>query len=271
MSEGGMGAKDEEVVTISCKAVSPRPDNRKMDDEMVLELAESYERTGQTTPVVVRRLMGGTYEMVDGHHRLAAKKLSARLYPDNPDHLSISCIVRNLTDAEAEIQMLVSNIQLPISMADKGRLFERIGMRVDELRASDPQAFSSMDRGQTIAAIASEKGQRVSKATVYRSINEAHAEDGTHEYAGMNERQRKVVSRMRVQQRKTAAKILSDKGSDALDAWLKKLDGDENRITLDACLRRIRSAASEIRHLEKKGVCLDKKTTDLLNAIESSR
>lgn len=266
-----MSEKDEDVISISCKAVSGRPDNRKMDDGMVLELAESFERLGQTTPVIVRRLMGGSYEMVDGHHRLAAKKLAAKLYPKNPDHLSISCIVRNLTDAEAEIQMLVSNIQLPISMADKGRLFERIGMRVDELRAVNPEAYPSMDRGQAIAAIASEKGQKVSKATVYRSINEAHAEDGTHEYAGMNERQRKAVSRMRTQQRKTAAKILSEKGSDALDAWLRKLEGNENRIALDGCLRRIRSAAAEIRQLEKRGISLDKKTTDLLKAIEAGR
>ncbi len=99
----------------------------------------------------------------------------------------------------------------------------------------------------------------------------AHAEDGTHEYAGMNERQQKIVSRMRVQQRKTAAKMLSEKGSDALDAWLQKLGDDENQIALDTCLRRIRSAASEIRHLEKRGVRLGKKTADLLKAIESSR
>lgn len=266
-----MSEKDEDVISISCKAVSGRPDNRKMDDDIIMELAESFERTGQTTPVIVRRLMGGTYEMVDGHHRLAAKKLAAKLYPKNPDHLSISCIVRNLTDAEAEIQMLVSNIQLPISMADKGRLFERIGMRVDELRAIDSEVYPGMDRGQAIASIASERGQKVSKATVYRSINEAHAEDGTHEYAGMSERQRKIVSRMRTQQRRMAAKILSDNGPDALDAWLQEVDGDENRIALNACLRRIRSAASEIRQLEKRGVRLDRKTADLLNAIESSR
>lgn len=65
--------------------------------------------------------------------------------------------------------------------------------------------------------------------------------------------------------------MLSKKGSDALDAWLQKLDDDENQIALDTRLRRIRSAASKIRHLEKRGVRLGKKTTDLLKAIESSR
>lgn len=80
--------------------------------------------------------------------------------------MNISCIVRDLTDAEAEIQMLVSNIRLSISMADKRRLFERTGVRVDELRSVDPQACPNMDRGQAVAAIASVKGQKVSKATV---------------------------------------------------------------------------------------------------------
>ncbi|WP_314039440.1 ParB N-terminal domain-containing protein [Slackia exigua] len=266
---------DEDVVVISCKVITPRPDNRKMDEGMVIELAEPFERVGQTTPVIVRRLIGGSCEIVDGHHRLAAKAVAAKLYPKNQDHQHISCIVRNLTDSEAEIQMLVSNIQMPISMADKGRLFERIGIHVDKARSTDPDAYPNMDRGQAIASIASKHGNRVSKATVYRSINEAHAEDGTHEYSGMSERQRKLVSRMRIQQRKQqrkmAAEILAEKGSDALDTWLKTLHETEDKDALDACMRRIRSAASEIRQLEKRGIKLDEKTAALLNAIEASR
>lgn len=263
----GTAAK-EEVIEIDCKDLVPRSDNRMLDRSLVSDIADSLERTGQAAPMIVRGLMGGKYELVDGHHRLAAKQLAAKRYPGNLAHRKASCIVRNLTDAEAEIVMLVANIQKPISIADRGRLFERIGIQIDELRDLNPDAYRGMDRGRAIAACASENGAPVSKATVYRSINEAHAEDGTHEYAGMTKGQRKAVSRMRTQQRKAAAKVLSDKGSVALDSWIDDVTSDEDQTALNTCLRRIRSAASEIRRLEKRGTRLDPCIADVLIAIE---
>lgn len=263
-------AVKEEVVEIACKDLVPRSDNRALDYDLISDIADSFERAGQAAPMIVRKLMGGRYELVDGHHRHAAKQLAAKRYPGNPAHRKASCIVRNLTDTEAEIVMLVANIQKPISIANRGRLFERIGIQIDELRDLNPDAYRGMDRGRAIAACASENGAPVSKATVYRSINEAHAEDGTHEYAGMTKGQRKAVSRMRTQQRKTAAKVLSEKGSAALDSWIDDITSDEDQTALNACLRRIRSAASEARRLEKRGAKIDPLIADVLVAIEKA-
>ncbi len=259
----------EEVVEIDCADLIVRPDNRALDETMVAEIAESFERSSQATPMLVRRLMDNKYEIIDGQHRFAAKRLAAIRYPYNPAHCTASCIVRELTDIEAEIQMLVANIQKPISVADKGRLYERIGVRIDDQRNQDSSAFANMDRGQAIAAVASSSGVSVSKATVYRSINEAHAEDGSHEYTGMDKRQRKSVSRMRTSQRKEAARVLSNEGSEGLDAWLARVAEETDRGSLDTCLRRIRSAASEIRRLERRGIALDGKTASILDAIEA--
>lgn len=262
---------DESVFRIACKDIVPRSDNRALDPAVIDEIAQSFEKVGQTTPVIVRRLMDGRYELVDGHHRLAAKEAAFKQHPENAEYREICCIVRDLTDAEAEIQMVVANIQKPLSIAEKGRLYERIGIRVDELRASNPAAFAGMDRGSAIASCASKGGTSVSKATVYRSINEAHAEDGTHEYAGMNARQRKAVSRMRTEKRKEAAKVLAEDGTLALDDWIAVQACAEAASEVDASLRKIYSAVAEIRRAEAKGAVLNMQTALLVKTIEEIR
>ena len=261
----------ESVFRIACKDIVPRSGNRALDPSVIDEIAQSFEKVGQTTPVIVRRLMDGRYELVDGHHRLAAKEAALKQHPKNAEHREICCIVRDLTDAEAEIQMVVANIQKPLSIAEKGRLYERIGIRVDELRASKPTAFAGMDRGSAIASCASKGGTSVSKATVYRSINEAHAEDGTHEYAGMNARQRKAVSRMRTEKRKEAAKVLAQDGALALDDWITVQVCAEASSEVDASLRKIYSAVAEIRRAEAKGAVLNMQTALLVKTIEEIR
>lgn len=263
-------ANKEIVIALPCGVISPRPDNRKLDPSVVSEIAQSFSKTGQAIPVIVRPLMDGTYELVDGHHRLAAKELARKHDPENPDHKRIDCIVRNLTDAQAEIQSAVANIQKPLTQAEKGRLFERIGIRVDEMRADDPSVFDGLDRGSAIASCASEGGTKVSKATVYRSINAAHAEDGTHEYEGMSERQRKTVSKMRKEERREASRILKSQGEKALDAWIDggKRNEDDELVALS--IRRIRSACAEIRRCEKRGCDLKASDRKLVEAIESA-
>lgn len=263
-------ANKEIVVTLPCSVISPRPDNRQLDPSIVDEIAASYSQTGQAIPVIVRPLMDGTYELVDGHHRLAAKELFRKQDPGNPDHARIDCIIRNLTDAQAEIQSAVANIQKPLSPAEKGRLFERIGIRVDEMRANDPSAYDGLDRGSAIASCASEAGTKVSKATVYRSINAAHAEDGTHEYEGMSEKQRKTVSKMRKDERHEASRILKSQGAKALDAWIDGVKRSEDDALIAQSVRRIRSACAEIRRCEKRGCALKASDRKLVEAIESA-
>ena len=70
----------EEVVEIDCADLIVRPDNRALDETMVAEIAESFERSSQATPMLVRRLMDNKYEIIDGQHRFAAKRLAAIRY-----------------------------------------------------------------------------------------------------------------------------------------------------------------------------------------------
>ena len=75
----------------------------KVIDETLEELTTSITENGITTPLIVRPLKDGNYEIVSGHRRKRACEL-----------LGITkapCIVRNISRDEAIIQMVDSNIQ----------------------------------------------------------------------------------------------------------------------------------------------------------------
>lgn len=67
------------------------------------EMSKSIEEYGVLVPVLVRPKQDGKYEMISGHRRKKASELA------NKD--SIPCIIRELTDDEATIIMVDSNMQ----------------------------------------------------------------------------------------------------------------------------------------------------------------
>lgn len=76
---------------------------RVIEDEEMMELAESVRRFGVLVPAIVRPDKNGGYEMVAGHRRKRASELAG--CPDIP------VVVRDLTDDESIIAMVDSNIQ----------------------------------------------------------------------------------------------------------------------------------------------------------------
>ena len=74
----------------------------RMDDNMI-EMAESVKQHGILVPAIVRPKENGHYEMVAGHRRKLACMLIAKL--------QLPCIVRDLTDEEATVIMVDSNLQ----------------------------------------------------------------------------------------------------------------------------------------------------------------
>ena len=74
----------------------------KMDESMA-DMAESVKQYGVLVPVLVREKPEGGYEMIAGHRRKMASELAEKK--------EIPCIVRNLTDDEAIIIMVDSNLQ----------------------------------------------------------------------------------------------------------------------------------------------------------------
>ena len=66
-------------------------------------LVESVKQYGVLSPVIVRPKEDGSYEMIAGHRRRYASELAEKT--------EIPCIVRNLSDEEATILMVDSNLQ----------------------------------------------------------------------------------------------------------------------------------------------------------------
>ena len=72
-------------------------------DESMTEMVESVTQHGVLVPALVRPKPNGGYEMIAGHRRMKASELAGRE--------SISCIVRNMTDDDATLIMVDSNLQ----------------------------------------------------------------------------------------------------------------------------------------------------------------
>lgn len=74
-----------------------------LDDDKMEDLVESIKANGVLTPVLVRGNDGDGYEMISGHRRLHASRLAGLK--------KIPAFVRELSDDEATIVMVDSNIQ----------------------------------------------------------------------------------------------------------------------------------------------------------------
>ena len=95
----------ESVKDIPLNEISDFPDHPfkvKMDEGM-MEMADSIREYGVLVPALVRPKPEGGYEMVAGHRRKRASELAEKE--------EIPCIVRELTDDEAVLIMVDSNLQ----------------------------------------------------------------------------------------------------------------------------------------------------------------
>ena len=95
----------EKIVDISVKDIDDFPNHpfKVIDDEEMQLMSKSIKENGILVPVLVRQKEDGRYEMISGHRRKFASKLAGID--------KIPCIVRDLTDDEATIIMVDSNMQ----------------------------------------------------------------------------------------------------------------------------------------------------------------
>lgn len=158
-------AQLEKVVTLNPADISDFPNHpfKVKQDEAMAEMVDSVKQYGVLVPALVRPKADGGYEMVAGHRRKCAATLAG--ITDMP------CIVRNLTDDEATIIMVDSNLQretiLPSEKAFAYKMkleaMKRQGQRSDltstplepklkgsrsneELAASSPDSRSQIQR-----------------------------------------------------------------------------------------------------------------------------
>ena len=158
-------AQLEKVVTLNPADISDFPNHpfKVKQDEAMTEMVDSVKQYGVLVPALVRPKADGGYEMVAGHRRKCAATLAGIT--------EMPCIVRNLTDDEATIIMVDSNLQretiLPSEKAFAYKMkleaMKRQGQRSDltsaplepklkgsrsneELAASSPDSRSQIQR-----------------------------------------------------------------------------------------------------------------------------
>ena len=95
----------EKVVTLNPADISDFPNHpfKVKQDEAMAEMVDSIKQYGVLVPALVRPKADGGYEMVAGHRRKCAATLAGIT--------EMPCIVRNLTNDEATIIMVDSNLQ----------------------------------------------------------------------------------------------------------------------------------------------------------------
>ena len=113
-------------------------------DESMTELADSVKERGILSPVLVRPMPDGGYQMVAGHRRTVAAELA--------NLPTVPCIVRELTDDEAIIIMVDSNLQRDrILPSEKAFAYK---MKLDAMKRQGQRTdLTSGPMGQQSAAV----------------------------------------------------------------------------------------------------------------------
>ena len=118
--------KPEEVQHISLSQIHPFPEHpfQVRDDELMQQTIDSIQQVGILTPVILRPDDAGGFEMISGHRRLYAAGLAGLE--------TIPAIVRNMTDDEAIIFMVDSNLQREtILPSERAKAYK---MKMDAIR-----------------------------------------------------------------------------------------------------------------------------------------
>lgn len=95
----------EKIVDVDIDLIDDFPNHpfKVIDNEEMQQMKESIEENGVLVPVIVRPKENGRYEMISGHRRKFASELALKD--------TIPCVVRDLSDDEATIIMVDSNMQ----------------------------------------------------------------------------------------------------------------------------------------------------------------
>ena len=141
----------EQVVFLPLSELHPFPNHpfRVVDDEKMQEMAASIQGCGVLLPGIARIRPEGGYEIVSGHRRKRACELAGRA--------TMPFIVRNMTDDEAVIAMVDTNLQrenilpserafaLKMKMEEQSNLSRSQVQRTIRLTSLEPSLLHMVD------------------------------------------------------------------------------------------------------------------------------
>ena len=167
--------KAEKVEEIDISKISDFPNHpfKVNDDDKMEEMVKSIKQYGVILPVIVRPKENGTYEMISGHRRKRACELAGVK--------QIRSIVKDLSDDEATILMVDSNIQreeiLPSEKAFAYKMkleaMRHQGKRVDLLEDETSTPMVEKLKGKTSVRLLGEQNNE-SAEQIRRYIRLTH-------------------------------------------------------------------------------------------------
>lgn len=161
-------AKREAVVDIPLSEISDFPDHpfKVCMDEAMMEMAESVKQYGVLVPGMVRAKPEGGYEMVAGHRRKMASEIAQME--------TMPCLVRELTDDEAIIIMVDSNLQRETLLPSEKAFAYR--MKLEAMKRQGQRTDLTLSPVATKLDTASKVGQQAgeSRDQVFRYIRLTH-------------------------------------------------------------------------------------------------
>ena len=150
----------EKVVEVKLTDITDFPNHpfKVKDDDEMDKMRQSVEQYGVVHPILVRPTKDGKYEMISGHRRKRASELA------NKD--TIPCIVRNLSDDEATIIMVDSNMQreeiLPSEKAFAYKMkLEALGHQGKSTELTSGQVVRKLETADIIGKENDESGRQV--------------------------------------------------------------------------------------------------------------
>ena len=139
----------EKVVTLNPAEISDFPNHpfKVKQDEAMAEMVESVRKYGVLVPALVRPKEDGGYEMVAGHRRKFAATLAGIT--------EIPCIVRNLTDDEATIIMVDSNLQRETILPSEKAFAYKMKLDAMKRQAGRPSKENCAPLGHNLVGVRS--------------------------------------------------------------------------------------------------------------------
>ena len=132
------------VTDLPIAEISDFPDHpfKVRMDESMTEMVESVKERGVLSPVLVRPMPDGGYQMVSGHRRKFASELA--------ELPTVPCIVRELTDDEAIIIMVDSNLQRERVLPSEKALAYKMKLDAMKRQAGRPSKNNSAPVGPNL-------------------------------------------------------------------------------------------------------------------------
>lgn len=136
-----------------------------VDDKEMEKMAETVKQGGIIIPLIVRQREDGNYEIISGHRRKRASQLA--------NLKEVPCIVRNMSDDEAIIKMVDSNMQREKILPSEKAFAYKMKLEAEKHQGkrtdlTSSQLATKLQEDGTAKKIGKELGE--SKDTVYRYI-----------------------------------------------------------------------------------------------------